>query len=414
MQLGDLPVVKINDGVHRVTTALGNIFDIATADRMLAHLLARDAGDHEFNSNLARPFEWFASFHRQLRMPSYVGFRRDGFGWCVDVSVLAKARTALGPYVAFDNKGNYHEQTCCVNCSHVLKSDITITPVTNGSTMTIDEIIEKLSAPFPVEQIEWRVGATNEKSNGGVATKGIALAYLTSRMVMDRLDDVVGAFNWQIKHEMGDGGKVVAHIGIRNAPPSMPLGGKIEDYFSDWVWKSDGAGATDVEGDKGSFSDSCKRAGVQWGIGRYLYAIENTWVAVVPAGRSYRIADHELERLYKTLPNNTGGVTVNEPSGLSKKPAKFWGQPSLNILGTLPKALLDAHGDPAWTDPDTIHKASELIRAAIEKAPSRLALTKLQVDNLRWIGERLPPEDRTAIMESFQIRAAQHDQQEKK
>jgi hypothetical protein len=273
--------------------------------------------------------------------------------------------------------------------------------------MTIDEIIEKLSAPFPVEQIEWRVGATNEKSNGGVASKGIALAYLTSRMVMDRLDEVVGPFNWQINHSMGDGGKVSASIGIRH--PDTDL------YPDKFIWKSDGAGATDVEGDKGSFSDSCKRAGVQWGIGRYLYAIENIWVSVTSAGRSYRIAEHEMERLYKSLPNDkTVGVTVNEPSGLSKKPAKFWSQPSLNILGTLPKALLDAHGDPLWTDPDAIHKACELICAAIEKAPNRLALTKLQVDNLKWISERLPPEDRQAIMENFVIRSSQHDQPKEK
>ena len=38
-----------------------------------------------------------------------------------------------------------------------------------------------------------------------------------------------------------------------------------------WVWKYDGADETDIEVNKGRFSDSMKRAAVQWGLGRDLY-----------------------------------------------------------------------------------------------------------------------------------------------
>ena len=129
-------------------------------------------------------------------------------------------------------------------------------------------IVENLKAPFPPEKIHWRVGATN-----GDKTKGMALAYIDARDVMDRLDVICGPENWQCEYPFAG----CCKIGI-----------KIEDR---WVWKSNGAGQTDVEGEKGQFSDAFKRAGVMWGIGRYLYGLGNTWVAIKPQGRSYVIAE---------------------------------------------------------------------------------------------------------------------------
>ena len=46
----------------------------------------------------------------------------------------------------------------------------------------------------------------------------------------------------------------------------------------EWVWKSNGAGQSDIEAEKGQFSDAFKRAAVLWGIGRYLYALPSPWV----------------------------------------------------------------------------------------------------------------------------------------
>ena len=39
----------------------------------------------------------------------------------------------------------------------------------------------------------------------------------------------------------------------------------------EWIWKSDGAGETSIEGEKGGFSDAFKRAGVHFGYARELY-----------------------------------------------------------------------------------------------------------------------------------------------
>lgn len=49
--------------------------------------------------------------------------------------------------------------------------------------MNKSEAITKLSEPFEPSEIEWRIGSTNADK-----TRGSALAYLTARAVMNRLD----------------------------------------------------------------------------------------------------------------------------------------------------------------------------------------------------------------------------------
>lgn len=118
--------------------------------------------------------------------------------------------------------------------------------------------LRDLAKEFPREAIHWR--AQTLTRNGD---KALALAYLDARDVMDRLDEVCGPENWQSRYVETAKGRVLCEIGI-----------KIGD---EWVWKSDGAGDTAVEGEKGGISDALKRAAVQWGIGRYLYRLDSIW-----------------------------------------------------------------------------------------------------------------------------------------
>jgi len=48
-------------------------------------------------------------------------------------------------------------------------------------------IFDALAKPFPESSIHWRVGSTTKDKD-----KGIGLAYIDARDVMQRLDDVVG------------------------------------------------------------------------------------------------------------------------------------------------------------------------------------------------------------------------------
>jgi len=144
--------------------------------------------------------------------------------------------------------------------------------------------MKELSAPFNPDKVHWRVGSTTKDNS-----KGLALAYLDARDVQDRLDNVCGVENWQSDYIDAGNGKTCCRIGI-----------KIGD---EWIWKADGAGDTAIEGDKGAFSDAFKRAAVSWGIGRYLYRLENIWVALSPMGKSYKIADSEKAKLARFLGN---------------------------------------------------------------------------------------------------------------
>lgn len=147
--------------------------------------------------------------------------------------------------------------------------------------MTFDELHRQLSAPFPPALVSWRVGSTNKEK-----TRGMALAYIDARDVMDRLDAVVGPENWQCDYPHANG-KTVCRIGLR-----------VDDG---WVWKADGAGDTEYEAEKGALSDAFKRAAVRWGIGRYLYHVASPWVAVEQKDKSYVIAESEMTKLQALL-----------------------------------------------------------------------------------------------------------------
>lgn len=133
------------------------------------------------------------------------------------------------------------------------------------------DVKRSLERPFHPSKLHWRVGATTKDK-----AKGIALAYIDARDVMRRLDEVMG-FDWQNKYSLSDNGLLICDIGL-----------KISDS---WLWRSNGAGDTDVEAEKGRASDAFKRAAVMWGIGRYLYNLPNTWVPLKAQGRSHVLAE---------------------------------------------------------------------------------------------------------------------------
>lgn len=120
----------------------------------------------------------------------------------------------------------------------------------------------KLSEPFAAKEIEWRIGRSGKKQNGDIWA--VAVPYITNRAIMQRLDDVAGPAYW--KNEFRDWQSAGVLCGI-----SIFTG-------DEWVTKWDGAGNTEIEPVKGGLSHSMKRAAVQWGIGRYLYDLDEAFV----------------------------------------------------------------------------------------------------------------------------------------
>lgn len=217
--------------------------------------------------------------------------------------------------------------------------------------------LEKLKAPFPANKISWRVGPTTSDK-----TKGIALAYIDARDVMERLDAVCGPENWQRKHPHANG-KTTCAIGI-----------KID---GEWVWKEDGSGDTEREAEKGALSDSFKRSGANWGIGRYLYDMVNMWVDIEKSGNSYKIKDDQYAKLDKAhealvrgYPESTPVMkpfTDEEANLLTGRIRKAIDQAALNEEKALARA--------AW--PRMSKSQQDLIKAEIDKRSAFFAQAPL-------------------------------------
>ncbi len=137
-----------------------------------------------------------------------------------------------------------------------------------------------LKKSFHYRDIDWRIGRVTDE------IKGIAsvLAYIDVRALYQKFDDACGVNGWQITYP---------HVGQKTCCEiSVLIGDR-------WVTKSNGAGDTAVEGDKGAFSDAAKRAGVPWGVGRYLYDMPDIKVSVKKVGRNYYIEKEEYPKLNK-------------------------------------------------------------------------------------------------------------------
>lgn len=136
--------------------------------------------------------------------------------------------------------------------------------------MKVSEM-KKFLEPFPASDIDWRLQSCGEK-NGKFWGK--ALAYITSRAVQERLDEVCGPDGWKTEIKK-DGDAYLCILSIRV---------EHEDGTIEWLSRTDGADSTDIEAVKGGISGAIKRAAVQFGIGRYLYNLKESWANISDDG----------------------------------------------------------------------------------------------------------------------------------
>lgn len=130
--------------------------------------------------------------------------------------------------------------------------------------MTVPTLSDRLAEPFHPHEIEWRVQSSGKTRDGKPWVR--VLAYVTNRAIMDRLDHVCGIDGWRNEYRELQGGGLLCGISIR--------------VSGEWITKWDGADKTDIESTKGGLSNAMKRAAVQWGIGRYLYHLEEAFAII--------------------------------------------------------------------------------------------------------------------------------------
>ena len=132
----------------------------------------------------------------------------------------------------------------------------------------MSDLLKKLREPFRKEELEFRVGATNNDKS-----MGLALAYVQARAIQNRLDELFGVDGWTVSYKEISAGFICS------------LSIKINDR---WVTKEDGAGMTEYESVKGGISNAFKRvASSGFGIGRYLYNARKNWYPIRQQGRGY-------------------------------------------------------------------------------------------------------------------------------
>lgn len=207
--------------------------------------------------------------------------------------------------------------------------------------MSID--LSKLAEPFPAGDIEWRVSRAGVNKKGDVFC--FVLAYITARAIANRLDAVCGPGNWANTE--------LRVVDLRPGIAAMLVGISI-NINGVWVTKYDVSEPTHIEPAKGGFSGAMKRAGAQWGIGRYLYLLDETFAEVAESGgKGWE---------YARLTEKQGGGSY------------YWKPPQL----------------PAWALP---------VASASEKPVSLAALNDLKA---RWIGKFAPKEkNRQKLAEGF-------------
>ena len=135
------------------------------------------------------------------------------------------------------------------------------------------EIHEALVAAFLPGDMEWKVQTCGKSKSGKIWA--LVVPYITNRAIMERLDHTVGADRWRNRYEIiQKNGEVIGIL--------CGISVRIND---EWIEKMDGAEPTDIESFKGGLSNAMKRAAVHWGIGRFLYGIDDTWAEIVDKGQ---------------------------------------------------------------------------------------------------------------------------------
>lgn len=211
--------------------------------------------------------------------------------------------------------------------------------------------LKDLAKPIQKSEVEWRIGRSGKGSNGIWAT---ALAYVSNRAIMHRLDAVCGPENWQNNYREWHGNSQICGLGIY-----VDHGNCQDDR--EWVWKWDGADNTNIEATKGGLSDSMKRCGVQWGIGRDLYELDETYVQTSET--------KQKGWNYAKLKDNT---------------AFYWQTPDLDAIrngNTAPepqRATVQAKAPETGT---TGQKQAESATDAVKKALSGIELKHMAVKN---------------------------------
>lgn len=211
-----------------------------------------------------------------------------------------------------------------------------------------------------LNEIERALAAPIDKSDVKTRKQGpVNVSYITARVVMNRLDTVVGPSNWRDEYRQIPGG-IECTLYIR--------------MDGEWIGKTDAAEETKVEPVKGAYSDALKRAACKWGIARELYR-EGT----------------ALDEDEAIMPQPEVPVTRAERSTVDKPEER-------NAERETPPAAHELNADKHWYKNATTRKNYEVSLGNLKKT---MNITPDQVADILGIPADATKEDLDAAMAKF-------------
>ena len=184
------------------------------------------------------------------------------------------------------------------------------------SNQSFASLLKALAEPFPADEVAFKPGAINRER-----TKALALAYVDSRVYIERLNRVVSG-GWQDEytiHNIGDRVVVVCSLTIQGVTRT-----------GDGECPMDDPNAVTT-----ASAQAFKRACVKFGLGAYLYHLPQVWCEY----------DEAKKRIVKppTLPAWARPNNGSRPSAKAKSDAQI-----LEELGFSPAEDTDPGFDP-WS-----------------------------------------------------------------
>jgi len=242
--------------------------------------------------------------------------------------------------------------------------------------MDQDENIKRLHEPFSFKDVEWKIQFTSQDK-----ARGMAVAYLNSRAIQTRLDEVVGAANWKNAYVPWQSNAQLCGLSI------------YDSERGEWVTKYDGAENTDIESVKGGLSDSFKRAACLWGIGRYLYELGGIWVEIEPRGKGSGIKEGQYAKLEAEYNKAIAAIFSASKGKANAAPAEQKTAPVSSKPDNAPPAVAAAPSD-YWVKSVTpsgkeslkvelVNTSGEIISAFMKKSGSSVKIgSKLKGVNI--------------------------------
>lgn len=166
-------------------------------------------------------------------------------------------------------------------------------------------VMARLTAPFKLHELKWRPLSSGIKEGKPWI---IAAPFVSSQVLMRRLDAVLGVDGWGITYDT-HGNSMVCSLKVK--------------IGAEWIVKSGAAGiSSEIEPVKTASTSSFKRACSTLGVGRYIAEIEPGFGIISEHGQYKGAAKHKSSGEYSYFKWNPPALpALSEESKLLQQPA---------------------------------------------------------------------------------------------